>query len=308
MRKLVRRDEAYARVRRELFTTEIGRRYFRELSIDELPGRTTPETLAALPRPRGGPRRRDPLRRPRDRLPEELPLPGRRRAARGRWRASPRWPARSASRSASTRGAASPPGTTPSPGDVTRQGLEIKTSGRYTYEMGVALVALDRPARRGALERLVRASPATSRSRAPSPTTPCGSDSRATSSATRWPTRGAHATAPSPRPSALRATLSRPSRRRPTTCSSSSTTSSTSSRPAARRRASATTGRPATRSAPASTASATRRGSSTRRASPGTSSSSRRRRGSRAPPRVAAARERLAALPDHDAFERDLVA
>ena len=46
MRKMKRRDEAYARVRRELFTTELGRRYFRELSIDELPGRTTPETLA----------------------------------------------------------------------------------------------------------------------------------------------------------------------------------------------------------------------------------------------------------------------
>jgi len=46
MRKLVRRDEAYARVRRDLFTEEVGRRYFRELSIDELPGRTTPETLA----------------------------------------------------------------------------------------------------------------------------------------------------------------------------------------------------------------------------------------------------------------------
>ena len=46
MRKLVRRDEAYTRVRRDLFTEEVGRRYFRELSIDELPGRTTPETLA----------------------------------------------------------------------------------------------------------------------------------------------------------------------------------------------------------------------------------------------------------------------
>ena len=46
--KLQRRDRLYAQARREAFTTPIGQTYFRELSIDELPGLTTPETLATM--------------------------------------------------------------------------------------------------------------------------------------------------------------------------------------------------------------------------------------------------------------------
>ena len=41
-------DELYASKRASAFTTEIGRSYFRELSIDELPGLTTPDTLATM--------------------------------------------------------------------------------------------------------------------------------------------------------------------------------------------------------------------------------------------------------------------
>lgn len=46
MIKMKRRDELYTAIRTELFDSEAGRRFYKELSIDELPGRTTPETLA----------------------------------------------------------------------------------------------------------------------------------------------------------------------------------------------------------------------------------------------------------------------
>jgi hypothetical protein len=48
VQKLVQRDRAYSEARRRAFTTSIGQSYFRELSIDELPGLTTPETLATM--------------------------------------------------------------------------------------------------------------------------------------------------------------------------------------------------------------------------------------------------------------------
>ncbi len=46
MKKMKRRDELYTGIRNHHFTTPEGRRFFKELSIDELPGQTTPETLA----------------------------------------------------------------------------------------------------------------------------------------------------------------------------------------------------------------------------------------------------------------------
>ncbi len=46
--KMRRRDRMYAEARRQAFTTPVGRAYFRELSIDELPGLTTPQTLATM--------------------------------------------------------------------------------------------------------------------------------------------------------------------------------------------------------------------------------------------------------------------
>jgi hypothetical protein len=48
MQKMKRRDEKYAAARAKLFTTDLGRAYLRELSIDELPGLTTPETTAIM--------------------------------------------------------------------------------------------------------------------------------------------------------------------------------------------------------------------------------------------------------------------
>jgi hypothetical protein len=138
MRKLVRRDEAYARVRRELFTTELGRRFFRELSIDELPGRTSPETLAvclALAEALGieihyvapaiGFQKNFPY-------PDDVEL---RRTVESLTTVARAFGASIGFHSGSGKSA----GNYAVAGDVTRQGLEIKTSGRYTYEMGVAL-------------------------------------------------------------------------------------------------------------------------------------------------------------------------
>ena len=48
MQKMLVRDRKYAAARAAAFTTEIGQAYYRELSIDELPGLTTPETLATM--------------------------------------------------------------------------------------------------------------------------------------------------------------------------------------------------------------------------------------------------------------------
>jgi hypothetical protein len=48
LQKMKRRDDKYASARAARFTTEVGRAYLRELSIDELPGLTAPETTAAM--------------------------------------------------------------------------------------------------------------------------------------------------------------------------------------------------------------------------------------------------------------------
>jgi len=138
MRKLKRRDEAYARIRRDLFTTEIGRRYFRELSIDELPGRTSPETLAlclALAESLGveihfvapaiGFQKNFPHADN-----EEL-----RRTVEALYRVARSFGVSIGFHSGSGKSAENYRVV----GEVTRQNLEIKTSGRYTYEMGVAL-------------------------------------------------------------------------------------------------------------------------------------------------------------------------
>ena len=48
MVKMKTRDEKYQKIREKYFTAEQGREYLRELSIDELPGLTTPETTAVM--------------------------------------------------------------------------------------------------------------------------------------------------------------------------------------------------------------------------------------------------------------------
>jgi hypothetical protein len=138
MRKLVRRDEAYARVRRELFTEEVGRRYFRELSIDELPGRTTPETLAlclAMAEALGVEIH---YVAPAIGFQKNFPYPDNdelRRTVDALYRVAQGFGASIGFHSGSGKSAENYSVV----GEVTGRNLEIKTSGRYTYELGVAL-------------------------------------------------------------------------------------------------------------------------------------------------------------------------
>ncbi len=138
MRKLAKRDEAYARVRRELFTEEVGRRYFRELSIDELPGRTTPETLAlclAMAEALGVEIH---YVAPAIGFQKNFPYPDNdelRRTVDALYRVAESFEVSIGFHSGSGKSAEN----YRVAGEVTRRNLEIKTSGRYTYEMGAAL-------------------------------------------------------------------------------------------------------------------------------------------------------------------------
>jgi hypothetical protein len=145
MRKLKRRDEAYTRVRHDLFTEEVGRRYFRELSVDELPGRTTPETLAlclAMAEALGVEIH---FVAPAIGFQKNFPYPDNdelRRTVDALYRVAREFGVSVGFHSGSGKSAAN----YQVAGEVTRQNLEIKTSGRYTYEMGVALAGSHDPA------------------------------------------------------------------------------------------------------------------------------------------------------------------
>jgi len=138
VRKMKRRDEKYTAARAAAFSTNVGRAYFRELSIDELPGLTTPETLATMlalcealdmkihfVAPAFGFQKNFPF-------DDNVELERRVGAA---WKICQRFGVSIGFHSGSGKS-----------GDnyricgrITGGRLEIKTSGRYTYEMGVAL-------------------------------------------------------------------------------------------------------------------------------------------------------------------------
>src|SRR6185436_12664818 len=138
VRKMKRRDEMYTAARAAAFTTPIGRAYFRELSIDELPGLTTPETLATMlalfetlemkihfVAPAFGFQKNFPF-------DDNVELERRIGAA---WKVCQRFGVSIGFHSGSGKSAEN----YRICGRVTSKRLEIKTSGRYTYEMGVAL-------------------------------------------------------------------------------------------------------------------------------------------------------------------------
>jgi hypothetical protein len=138
MEKMKRRDEKYATARLKTFTTHNGRRYLRELSIDELPGITTPETTAvmlalcevlAMPvnfvAPAFGFQKNMPY-------PDNAAL---RTLIQKQWDICTKFGASIGFHSGSGKSAEN----YRVMGEVTGGRLEIKTSGRYTYEMGVAL-------------------------------------------------------------------------------------------------------------------------------------------------------------------------
>jgi hypothetical protein len=140
MAKMKRRDEKYAAARAAAFTTEVGRAYLRELSIDELPGLTTPETTAVMlalcealgmkidfVAPAFGFQKNTPY-------PDNAVLRG---LIERQWAVCQAFGAGIGFHSGSGKSAEN----YQVMGAVTGSRLEIKTSGRYTYEMGRALFA-----------------------------------------------------------------------------------------------------------------------------------------------------------------------
>ena len=145
MQKMLRRDRAYAAARAAAFTTDVGRAYLRELSIDELPGLTTPETTAVMLAlcevlgmpvnfiaPAFGFQKNMPF-------PDNTVLQG---LIKKQWAVCEKFGVSIGFHSGSGKSAAN----YKVMGQVTGSRLEIKTSGRYTYEMGIALFKSSDPA------------------------------------------------------------------------------------------------------------------------------------------------------------------
>lgn len=140
MLKMKRRDDLYAQARADAFTTTAGRTYLRELSIDELPGLTTPETTAVMLAlceamdmpvnfiaPAFGFQKNIPY-------PDEVRL---RELIAAQWEVCEKFEVSIGFHSGSGKSASN----YRIMGEMTGSRLEIKTSGRYTYEMGHALYA-----------------------------------------------------------------------------------------------------------------------------------------------------------------------
>jgi hypothetical protein len=138
VKKMKQRDEKYRAARVAAFTTETGRRYLRELSIDELPGLTTPETTAvmlalceALDMPVN-------FIAPAFGFQKNMPYPDNaalHELIARQWAVCEKFGVSIGFHSGSGKSAEN----YQVMGQVTGSRLEIKTSGRYTYEMGVAL-------------------------------------------------------------------------------------------------------------------------------------------------------------------------
>jgi hypothetical protein len=144
LRKMKARDDKYAAARARLFTTPAGRRYLREISIDELPGLTTPETTAVMlslcealgmtvdfVAPAFGFQKNAPC-------PDDAAL---RTLVEKQWAVCRPFGTGIGFHSGSGKSAEN----YRVMGAVTGGRLEIKTSGRYTYEMGRALAASKHP-------------------------------------------------------------------------------------------------------------------------------------------------------------------
>lgn len=140
MRKMKRRDEKYAAIRAKYFTTAEGRDYLRELSIDELPGLTTPETTAIMLALCEALGMRIHFVAPAFGFQKNMPYPdnaGLRALIEKQWAVCREFDASIGFHSGSGKSAEN----YQVMGEVTGGRLEIKTSGRYTYEMGKALFA-----------------------------------------------------------------------------------------------------------------------------------------------------------------------
>ena len=145
LQKMKLRDEKYAAARAAAFTTNVGRKYLRELSIDELPGLTTPETTAimlALCEVLGMPVN---FVAPAFGFQKNTPYPDNaalKKLIEAQWDVCKQFGVSIGFHSGSGKSAEN----YQVMGSVTGSALEIKTSGRYTYEMGVALSQSRHPA------------------------------------------------------------------------------------------------------------------------------------------------------------------
>ena len=140
MQKMKRRDEKYQAARAKVFTTPAGQEYLRELSIDELPGLTTPETTAVMLALCETLRMRVHFVAPAFGFQKNMPFPDNaalRALIERQWAVCQQFGASIGFHSGSGKSAEN----YRVMGEVTGGRLEIKTSGRYTYEMGRALAA-----------------------------------------------------------------------------------------------------------------------------------------------------------------------
>jgi hypothetical protein len=140
MAKMKRRDDKYRAARERLFTCEAGRTYLRELSIDELPGITTPETTAVMLALCEVLRMPVNFIAPAFGFQKNTPYPDNdalRALVERQWVVAAQFGVSLGFHSGSGKSAEN----YQVMGQVTGGRLEIKTSGRYTYEMGVALAA-----------------------------------------------------------------------------------------------------------------------------------------------------------------------
>lgn len=145
LQKMKRRDEGYTAARARLFTTDVGRAYLRELSIDELPGLTTPETTAIMLALCEGLGMTIHFVAPAFGFQKNMPYPDNaalRTLIEKQWAVCKAFGASIGFHSGSGKSAEN----YQVMGAVTGGRLEIKTSGRYTYEMGRALFASGNPA------------------------------------------------------------------------------------------------------------------------------------------------------------------
>lgn len=140
MKKMKLRDEKYRAIRENHFTTGVACRYLRELSIDELPGLTSPETTAimlALCEAMDMPVQ---FVAPAFGFQKNMPYPDNdelRAMIERQWKVCRAFGVSIGFHSGSGKSAEN----YRVMGEVTGSRLEIKTSGRYTYEMGRALFA-----------------------------------------------------------------------------------------------------------------------------------------------------------------------
>ena len=143
LQKMKRRDEKYTAAREKLFTSA-GREYLRELSIDELPGLTTPETTAIMLALCEALGMKIHFVAPAFGFQKNLPYPDNgalRTLIEKQWRVCRQFGASIGFHSGSGKSGEN----YQVMGQVTGGRLEIKTSGRYTYEMGRALFASNQP-------------------------------------------------------------------------------------------------------------------------------------------------------------------